>query len=414
MRGGPLSTLHLLSQRLLYRWVPKWYEAFHEADTYLFHERVGHAFRPIAVEQQRLLTQCRQISVYADARARGVFSCDIERHVQALVRYFHRPETGGWRFSITPSHEPLDNHYDLYGQAFAIFALAHGGSEQARALAVATAAFIDRAFRTEAGFHEKLDDDGSPRAARRRHESHMHLLEACLFAAEKWGDPLFMRLADEIVALFFTHFYQGGVLSEYFDDALRPRPDADAGHIIVEPGHYGEWVWLLKKHASLKERPDLYDETCLALLAFANAHGWDHDHTGIYDELTPTGAVIADTKRIWPFCELLKANALMIDAKGSDKEAIKAVIHKMVKVFRASYIQERGFWAEWLARDLSPMTDYMPGTTPYHVYFGIMETHDILKSRGPTRSLPTWMQVQWFRARRSVSNGVRAVRYRLK
>lgn len=412
MSAGPQSTIDLLAQRLLYRWVPKWYEAFHDTSCDLFFERVGHAFRPVAVERRRLLTQCRQLSVYADAKARGAFPCDLDKHFAALAKYFYIPPTGGWRFAIDNDNKPLDNHYDLYGQGFAIFAMAHYSGEEARSLAAGTARFIDKSFRTGKGFHESLSEDLTPTGARRRHESHMHLLEACLFAAEKWDDAIFSELSDELVALFFSDFYKDGVLSEYFTEDLMPL--ADNGAIVVEPGHYGEWVWLLKKHAALHADPARYDDTCRALLAHANKHGWDEEYNGIYDEITPDGAIIQDTKRIWPFCELLKANALMIDAKGVDKDEIKAVIHRMVKVFRHSYIEERGFWAEWLSRDLTPKTDYMPGTTPYHVYFGIMETRDALKSRGPTRSLPTWVQAQWFRARRSVSNAVRTVRYRFK
>ena len=413
MSAGPQSTIELLAQRVLYRWVPKWYEGFHNPNTHLFYERVGEAFLPKAVERTRLLSQCRQISVYADARRHGAFYEDLERHVDALVRYFHVDDTGGWRFSIDNELKPYETHYDLYAHGFVIFAMAHIGDERAHDLAVKTARFIDEHFRAEKGFHESIDVNLIPRGERRRHESHMHFLEACLFAAHAWDDDIFRNLSDEIVALFFSDFYQDGVLSEYFTQDLQQAPDEN-GHIIVEPGHYGEWVWLLKKHAALAGDPARYDDACQALLSFANEHGWDHEYNGIYDELMPDGTVVADTKRIWPFCELLKANALMLDAQGSDKDALKAIIRKMVKVFRASYIKERGFWSEWLARDLTPMTDYMPGTTPYHVYFGIMETRNVLNARGASRSWRTWAQSQWFRSRRAVSNGVRAVRYKFK
>lgn len=413
MSAGPQSTIELLAQRVLYRWVPKWYEGFHDPKTHLFHERVGEAFLPKPVERTRLLSQCRQISVYADAARQGVFHGDIELHVEALVRYFHVPETGGWRFSIDNDLRPHETHYDLYAHGFVIFAMAHVGDARARVLAVQTAEFIETYFRAGKGFHESLDARLKPRGERRRHESHMHLLEACLFAAHTWEDVIFRSLSDEIAALFFSDFYQDHVLSEYFTQDLHPAPDEN-GHIIVEPGHYGEWVWLLKKYAALSGDAARYDDVCRIMLSFANKYGWDHEYNGIYDELTPDGAVIADTKRIWPFCELLKANALMLDAQGADKVALKAVIHKMVKVFRTSYIKERGFWSEWLARDLTPMTDYMPGTTPYHVYFGIMETRAVLNARGPSRSWRSWAQSQWFRSRRAVSNGVRTVRYRFK
>ena len=118
---------------------------------------------------------------------------------------------------------------------------------------------------------------------------------------------------------------------------------------------------------------------------------------------------MAGTKCI---AEALKAHALMIDT-AQDRDAIKARMKDMVNVFRESYMQERGFWVEWLKRDLSPATDYMPGTTPYHVYFGIMETRAAIHARGDSVSLRSGVGVRLYTWRRGVSSGFRAVKRKL-
>lgn len=423
---GTHTVVNHLSYRLLQRWVPKWHEAFFDPYAGLFYERVNRNFKPLSVGYRRLLTQCRLLAVFSDALSRrpqlayaGLWPDTLDEVFEGIVTHFHVTETGGWRFSVDEDRNPLDNNYDLYGHAFVIFALSHyyraSQNDDARVLAAKTASFITNHFRAPGykGFAEALDDSLRPLDRPRRHESHMHLLEACLFAADTWDDPVYARMADDIVDLFTRYFYNSDaqMLSEYFDADLNPQ--TDKGHIICEPGHYYEWIWLLKKHAARGGDAMAYDVLCLHLLDWANKHGWDQEFGGIYDELDPDGAVLVDTKRIWPFTEALKANVLMLDSV-SDKIDLKENIARMVAVFNEQYMDERGFWTEWLTRDLQSATDYMPGTTPYHVYFGIMESAAVLNARGPSKSWSAGLWTAYYTVMRTISNAVRSVRYAIK
>jgi mannose/cellobiose epimerase-like protein (N-acyl-D-glucosamine 2-epimerase family) len=266
------------------------------------------------------------------------------------------------------------------------------------------------------GFAEALDPLLKPIHRQRRQNPHMHLLEACLFAEETWpgeeNAASYARMSDELVTLFYQNFFvpEKNMLCEFFTEDLRPDPGN--GH-RVEPGHYFEWVWLLKKNAGLRGDKTRHDDACLRLLHWANKHGWDRVYGGIFDVLTPEGVVLTDTKRIWPFAEALKANALMIDTVD-DREAIKARMNEMLQVFRESYMRERGFWVEWLNRDLSPATDYMPGTTPYHVYFGIMETRAAIHARGESVSLRSGIGVALYSWRRGLSSSFRQAKRKLR
>ncbi|MCB9991087.1 MAG: AGE family epimerase/isomerase [Rhodospirillales bacterium] len=419
--AGLHTTIEKLSFKLQQRWVPKWYEAFCDPAGG-FYERLGHSFKPVMTGRKRLLTQCRQLAMYSHAGLQGRardFTADLAARFDYMVRTYHVPKTGGWIYSVDDDGKVLDGRYDLYTQAFVIFALSQyyrvSGDETVRELSLETLRFVDKNFRKPdlPGLVEVLDEKLKPLDEVRRHESHMHLLEACLFAAESSSDMLYRQMADELADLFLNYLYdrEANLLSEYFTDELKPKKQH--GAIVVEPGHYCEWIWLLKKHAVLHGDPARYDDLCKPLLEWASVRGWDGTYGGIYDELDPDGAVIADTKRIWPLAEALKANALMLDS-GVDKDAVKQRIHKMINVFDDHYMQERGFWTEWLRRDLTAETDYMPGTTPYHVYFGIMETREVVLARGKTRSISAGPQLLVYRLRRKVSDAVRAVRLGLK
>lgn len=422
MGNGAQTLTENLSRRLLRRWVPKWYEAFTDGAGGGFHERVGHSFKPVKTGQRRLLTQCRQLSIYAHAVSAGqnrLFKPDLKRHFAFIAARYRAADEGGWIFSLDDDGKVSDRTYDLYAHAFVIFAFAHyykvTKDETALKYARQTLDFVSRNFRikNKPGFYEALDEDGNPLVRVRRHESHMHFMEGCLFAFESFGDRGYLDMASEMADLFTGYFYDSGknLLSEYFDEDLE-NPVPENGHIIAEPGHYCEWLWLLKKYERLSGKSGAYASVCANLLDWANRYGWDGEYGGIYDELSPDGRVVKDTKRLWPFTEALKANALMLDDEGQDKDFLKSRMAAMTDVFTARYMEERGFWTEWLDRDFTPATDYMPGTTPYHVYFGIMEARDALARRGPSKSLKSGFYDLFYAMRRGLSARVRTVRNR--
>jgi mannose/cellobiose epimerase-like protein (N-acyl-D-glucosamine 2-epimerase family) len=418
---GAHSNIDILSQKLFLRWVPKWYDAFIDQERGGVYERVGHSFKPVLTGQRRLLTLCRQIAIYSDCVSREAnrnFRPDLEKLFDHMLGYFYR-ENGRWIFSINDQMDALDESEDLYSYAFVIFSLAHyyraTRDKRAQELALSTLSRLDHAFRMPElkGLAEGLAPDGSFQKEKpRRHETHMHLFEGCLFAYEIFQDEAFRIMADEMADLFTSYFFdmEGVVLSEYYTDTLKPV--ASQGHIITEPGHYCEWIWLLKKHAGILGDKEFYDPVCKKLINFANKYGWDEDYGGIYDELDPEGNVVRDTKRIWPFTEALKANVLMLDVKTMDKNFIKQRLSEMLKTFLENYMSERGFWTEWLDRNLQPQTDYMPGTTPYHVYFGITEAKDVLQMRGKSRSVIGHTFIKIYAIRRNVSQKVKHLKKR--
>lgn len=457
MASGPQTIIRKLSHKLEQRWLPKWYEAFYDADNGGFYERVGENFKPVYTGRRRLLTNCRLLAMFSNHVARRkdkhqkqdqYVKADLEGIYHYITETFAAPgRDGGYYFSVGEAKsgalsgkiEDREEKYDLYAHAFVIFAFSHyyqaTGDEDAKKRARRTLRFIADHFAIVGvpGLVEALDAELKPLDEVRRHESHMHFLEACLFAYDVWQDKAYLDMAERLVMLFTDYFYDAhhNTLSEYFTGNL-DKPYKEDGQIICEPGHYYEWIWLLKKYETTciylleaadggsesqkskeYQRNKRIDEICLALLDWANANGWDKTYGGIYDELTPNGEFIKETKRLWPFSEAIKANALMLDC-GVDKDDVKALYREMVDVFNKNYMQERGFWTEWLTRDLRAATDYMPGTTPYHVYFGIMEALDVLQARGRSKSLRAGAALKAYGIRQTLSISVRNIRKRLK
>ena len=412
-----LSTVEHLHRKLHKRWVPKWYGAFCDEKNGGFHERLGHSFKPVDVGYKRLVTQCRQLAVYAHAstvKGGKDYSASLEDRFRFLVDHYQIANNpGSWRFSITNDGRPKDETFDLYGHAFVIFTMCHlarGLRDEsdlpikAREVAGQTLGFINQNFRLKnaPGFAEALDQNHQPLDIQRRQDPHMHLFEACLFAHEVWGDSKWMEMADEILELFRNYFYsaENNRLYEFFDAGLKPH--GEDGH-RVKPGHYFEWVWLLQKYMRLKDTPDpALSDISKKLLIKGNSHGYDTDYGGIYDFTDHDGHVLEETKRLWPFAEALKANALMLDC-WHDRDELKDRMAEMVRVFETGYIEERGFWTETLNRDLTPATDFMPGTTPYHLYFGIEETLSYLQSRGKSKSLRSLPMALIYNTRRGLS-----------
>lgn len=415
MASGIHSTIASLQTRLFHRWVPKWYGAFCDPSGG-FYERLGSDFKPLFTGQRRLVTQCRQLAIYSDYcnRQKSPIQNNLKNHFEFILKNYHDSKTGLWFFSNDDDGRVSDSSCDFYALSFVIFSFSHyyrvTKDERAKQKAFQVLKLIDEKFRLyESGFAESLDDNFKALPRVRRQDPHMHLLEACLFAHATWGDDAYIRMADELVSLFQANMYdqKNHTVIEFYDDDLK-TPHTDKGHIF-QPGHSFEWVWLLKKYETYKGSLGLCDPITARLFDFANQHGWDEDHGGIYDGVGKDGAVLIDTKRIWPFCEALKANALMI-GYVKDKIGLKQRMVNMTQVFNQKYMSERGFWTEWLNRDLTTVTDYMPGTTPYHVYFGITETMDILNKRGDPKSIIPLSYNKIYGVRRMLSVWARKIR----
>jgi mannose-6-phosphate isomerase len=324
------------------------------------------------------VVQCRQIYVLCHATllsGREDFVARAGEGIAFLSDRFWDARNGGWYFSVQPDGTPHDRTKDCYGHAFVLFAMAYahralGGSEPLE-LAERTLEVLERRFAEPnfGGFVEAARDDWEVLVRTRRQNPHMHLLEALLALQRATGEARYTEHAHRIFQLFERHFFDGesGTLGEFFHDDWTPH--AETGH-LVEPGHHFEWTWLLLWYAESCARPEAR-RAADRLFEWAVRHGVDLERGGVFDELDRTGKPRRDTKRLWPLTEGIKASALRYERQRKPEEL------ERLRSWLDHLFQERlfpdGRWREQLDRGGNDVVDYMPCSTPYHLFLSLSE-----------------------------------------
>jgi mannose-6-phosphate isomerase len=102
----------------------------------------------------------------------------------------------------------------------------------------------------------------------------------------------------------------------------------------------------------------------------------------VLDQVGNDGRVIADTKRIWPLTEYVKARAARFRHAREPAE-LDAMIAALTLLFDA-YLLPDGGWRERLRRDLTCYDDELPATTCYHVVLALLEARTALTLQGET------------------------------
>lgn len=360
--GADALRAHLLGELL-----PFWRERGVDAEGGGFVSQLDASGRPCLDEPRRLLVQTRQVWVFSLGALAGGdrwMGELADAGSAALLRDYWDEEHGGFWLTTTPEGAPLDRSKDLYAHAFVLLALAARdacGDPRALPLARRTLSLLDEHLADEraGGYLESADADWTLRDGPRRQNPHMHLFEAALALAEREPEGPWTALARRLLELLETRFAdaQGGILREYFAPDWAPAGD-ESGR-ITEPGHHFEWTWLLCEYARVAgdERPLALAER---LFERASAAGIDPEHGGVFDRVDTDGAVLRDSKRLWPQTEYLKALAVR-----GDRERLAAELERCWSRYRDP---KSPGWIEHLARDGTPLSERMNATSVYHVW----------------------------------------------
>ena len=336
-----------------------------------FHERLTPALQPAPGFGYRRLHLCAR-QLYVLSRAPALLAAAVpagltETVFRTLADRFRDRRQGGFFQSLDLDGAPLDRHKDLYGHAFVLFGLAayHAASKDPAALALARQSLdeIRRHLAVPGGwFAASAAEDWSDRDAALSQNPNMHLLEACLALEAIDSAPAWRETADALVDLCHRHLYDsaGQALGEFYDEAGQPHPET--GH-WVEPGHQFEWAWLLYAHA--ERRGTAPPAAADALITQGARRGTDPATGGLWDRIDRAGGIVAETKRIWPVCEAIKAYAIRWRRRGDSAD--RAAMIRWLDFLKAYYLRDGGRWHEHLNRDLTPLLSDMPGTTPYHL-----------------------------------------------
>ncbi len=357
-------------QRALALWAAKGYDhargGFYEALTFDASPSVGRA--------RRVRTQARQIHTFSQAGLRGWHDGAEALAAEGFDYFLARacPDDGarGCVHHLDDEGGVLDDHRDLYDQAFLLLACASRweAAKDARALALAdkTTAFLDREFASPHGGWIESDKGELPR----RQNPHMHLIEAFLALHRVTGREDFLHHAGQVHALFMRFFFdtEHYVLREFFDGAWR----LDGAGQPVEPGHMLEWVWLLGAYerasgASSAATQDRLYERAVALGADAVFHGF-------FDNRSSLEGGAHGAKRLWPQTEALRA-ALTLQ-KLRDAETLAA---GLLETYLASDVA--GLWMDEFDGAGMPVAKDTPASILYHLFEAIAEADAYLSSK---------------------------------
>ncbi|MBN1248931.1 MAG: AGE family epimerase/isomerase [Anaerolineae bacterium] len=288
---------------------------------------------------KHIVTQTRQIwgfslfhmidpanPVYLDAARQGV---------DFFIEHFWDGEHGGWNWLVQRDGTLVDDGKVVYGQSFAIYALATYtlATGDARGLAYAEQTFdllqrycVDTA---RGGYYENLEPDwqlspgGHAAGDRKSLDIHMHLLEAFTVLAQASGKEIHRRRLQEVIDVILKHMIDpaSGCGGNQYDLAFNPIPaiairrtfNADReGDAVATPtdttsyGHNVELAWLLVRAGEVLGKPrDVYAGIVRRLVDHALTYGLDHERGGVYRDGPHDGPPLVRDKEFWQNAEVL-------------------------------------------------------------------------------------------------------------
>jgi len=233
-----------------------------------------------------------------------------------LLKHFHDTEHGGFYWSIAADGTVLRDRKQIYGQAFAIYALseyhAAAGRQEPLDLAIATFQLIEGHAResVHGGYLEAFGQDWSPIADMRlssvdqndpkSQNTLLHIMEAYTNLLRLWPDSGLRRALAELVEIMLTRVVNFGTshLGLFFAHDWTVTSDK------ISYGHDIEAAWLLTDAAVVLANPALIARVHALAVKTADvtlAEGTDADG-GIYNQGGPTG-ITDSNKEWWPQAE---------------------------------------------------------------------------------------------------------------
>ena len=306
---------------------------------------------------------------------------------RALAWYLKhfRHDDGTFANLVSSTGDRLDAGFDLYNQAFVLFALAHaaqslpGSRETCQNVADGLLAGIEARFSHPLGGFQESDPPSEPLRA----NPHMHLLEAALAWEEAGGGDHWRRLADEMVELALARLIDGqnGCLREFFNIDWSPNT-GERGRQI-EPGHHFEWAWLLQRWARKRGRADV-GHVARRLFGIGDTYGICPSRGVAVLELNDDFSSRRPLARLWGQTEWLKAALeLAQGAKGDARErylvSARAAANA-IDVFIAP--APAGLWHDKLEENGSFLDEPAPASSFYHIVCAIVELESFCAAQG--------------------------------
>jgi len=287
-----------------------------------------------SVHDKHLVTQTRLIWAFSafarEAEDPAPLLDAARRGVDFLEQHFLDREYGGWRWRVSRDGIPVDEAKLVFGQTFALYALAafarSSGEQRAHDLAVTTFDLLQRnaVDAVHGGYLESFDRAWSPDQERKTLDIHLHVLEAFTELLLLTGDAVHarrLREARELITTRMIDVATGAGGMQYSRDLTpvapvplgrtwiaerpgrqeRPRPTA----AFTCYGHNLELGFLLGEADAALAEVGASDAVIAGLADHALRHGYDREHGGVYREGPADGEATDTDKEFWQNAEAL-------------------------------------------------------------------------------------------------------------
>jgi mannobiose 2-epimerase len=285
------------------------------------------------VTQTRMIWGMSVFSTLPSDAAACLQAC--RQGVDFFIDKFWDVQHGGWYWKVDRQGNLLDDGKVVYGQSFAIYALAQ------YSLSTGDPRGVDYAARTfdllqkhcadtaRGGYYENLEPDwqlsapGFHAGDRKSLDIHMHLLEAFTALYDASRLEIHRRRLEEVIDVILTHMVDpvSGCGLNQFDlhfkrippIAIRRTWNAEREGELAKDvpdttsyGHNLEFIWLLQHACEVMGKPmEAYLPAVNKMSAHALAYGVDWQRGGIYRDGLHQGPALIRDKEWWQQAESL-------------------------------------------------------------------------------------------------------------
>jgi len=347
-----------------------------------FFEKLDTNGKPVE-EPRRTRVVARQLYVCAAARRLGWTGDTTPLLTHGLAFLLERLRCPDHHFasSFDVGTGTRNDHFDLYEQAFALFALASVHEVDPVRFAdlpkqaLATLGCLrDHWQHPLGGFQESL-----PPTAPLRANPHMHMLEAALQWLRVTGgqEAVWVALADDMASLALDKLLDApsGMVTEWFDLNWRPLPGERGSE--AEPGHQFVWGWLLLNWARARPAHPRCQEALAAarrMIDQGEALGIDPARGVAINAIGTDGQWRDRQAKLWPQTERIKAWTTRAELASSEQEAAQALALATAAIRSLQRYLEHplsGAWHESMDADGGWQAQDTRASSLYHIVYAL-------------------------------------------